>query len=53
MNSDHQFPLADATEPNLLEETFDYSLPPRIRFDGPVVEYISGRPGGVRPAGRC
>ena len=33
-----------ATEPNLLEETFDYSLPPLIRFDGPVVEYIDGKP---------
>jgi len=36
-------PLVDAAEPNLLEETFDYSLPPLIRFDGPVVEYIDGR----------
>ena len=38
------FPLVDATEPNLLEDTFDYSLPPLIRFDGPVVEYIDGQP---------
>ncbi len=39
------FPLVDATEPNLLEETFDYDLPPKIRFDGkPVVEYIDGEP---------
>ena len=37
-------PLVDATEPNLLEETFDYSLPPLIRFDGPIVEYIDGKP---------
>ncbi len=37
-------PLTDATEPNLLEETFDYGLPPLIRFDGPVVEYIDGKP---------
>jgi isopropylmalate/homocitrate/citramalate synthase len=37
------FPLVDATEPNLLEETFDYSLPPRIRFDGPIVEHVDGR----------
>ncbi len=37
------FPLVDTTEPNLLEETFDYGLPPLIRFDGPVVEYIDGR----------
>ena len=37
-------PLVDTTEPNLLEETFDYSLPPLVRFDGPVVEYIDGKP---------
>ena len=38
------FPLVDTVEPNLLERTFDYSLPPRIHFDGPVVEYIDGNP---------
>lgn len=38
------FPLVDTTEPNLLEDTFDYNLPPLIKFDGPVVEYIDGRP---------
>ena len=27
------FPLVDATEPNLLEDTFDYSMPPLIKFD--------------------
>ena len=36
-------PLVDTTEPNLLEETFDYSLPPLIRFDGPVTEHIDGQ----------
>jgi isopropylmalate/homocitrate/citramalate synthase len=36
-------PLIDTTEPNLLEETFDYSLPPKIQFDGPVIEYIDGK----------
>jgi isopropylmalate/homocitrate/citramalate synthase len=36
------FPLVDTSEPNLIEETFDYSLPPLIRFDGPIVEYIDG-----------
>jgi len=44
MSQDYRFPLADRTEPNLLEEIFDYSLPPKIRFDGPVVEYIDGKP---------
>ncbi len=38
------YPLIDATEPNLIEETFDYDLPPLIRFDGPLVEYIDGEP---------
>jgi len=37
-------PLVDATEPNLLDETFPYDLPPLIRFEGPVVETIDGRP---------
>ncbi|MDZ7615504.1 MAG: hypothetical protein U1E05_00780, partial [Patescibacteria group bacterium] len=36
-------PLVDATEPNLLERTFDYSLPPLLRFDGPVIEVMDGR----------
>ncbi len=42
--SKKSYPLIDATEPNLIEETFDYNLPPLIRFDGPVVEYIDGEP---------
>ena len=37
------YPLVDTTEPNLLEETFDYDLPPLIRFDGPIVEHIDGK----------
>jgi len=36
-------PLVDAEEPNLVERTFDYDLPPRIHFDGPIVEYIDGQ----------
>jgi len=44
------FPLVDTTEPNLIEEIFDYSLPPRITFDGPVVEYIDGEPVQFDPA---
>ena len=36
-------PLVDATEPNLLERTFDYRLPPMVHFDGPVVEEIDGQ----------
>jgi isopropylmalate/homocitrate/citramalate synthase len=45
-----RYPLVDRTEPNLLEDTFDYSLPPRIRFDGPIVEYIDGKPVEFNPA---
>jgi len=36
--------LVNTTEPNLLEDVFDYSLPPKIRFDGPLIEYIDGQP---------
>ena len=37
-------PLVDRTEPNLIEETFPYSLPPLIKFDGKAIEYIDGKP---------
>jgi isopropylmalate/homocitrate/citramalate synthase len=37
-----QHPLVDANKPNLLEDTYPYSLPPLIRFEGPVVENIDG-----------
>lgn len=36
-------PLVNTTDPNLLQETFDYSLPPKIKFDGPIIEYIDGK----------
>ena len=37
-------PLVDVPEPNLVEETFDYNLPPLIKFDSaPVVEVIDGK----------
>ena len=36
--------LVDVAQPNLMEDIFPYSLPPLIRFDGPVVEQIDGRP---------
>jgi len=36
--------LPEVTRPNLLEDTFPYDLPPRIRFSGPVVEYVDGKP---------
>jgi citrate (Re)-synthase len=37
-----QWPLMESDEPNLIERLFDYSLPPRIRFDGPIHEHIDG-----------
>jgi len=36
--------LPEVTRPNLLEEIFPYDLPPQIRLEGPVVEYIDGKP---------
>jgi isopropylmalate/homocitrate/citramalate synthase len=39
-----EHPLVDTTEPNYVEQTFDYDLPPLIRFDGPLVEHIDGTP---------
>lgn len=45
-----QHPLVDATEPNLLEDTFSYDLPPFIRFDGPIVEHIDGEAVEFDPA---
>ena len=35
-------PLIDTTEPNLLENMFAYELPPKIAFDGPMIEVIDG-----------
>ena len=32
--------LIEVDEPNLLDEQFDYNLPPRIQFDGPLYEEI-------------
>lgn len=37
-------PLVDAKRPNLVEDIFPYSLPPRIRLEGPVIENIDGKP---------
>ena len=36
--------LKDTKTPNLMEAIYPYSLPPLIQFDGPVVEYIDGKP---------
>jgi len=37
-------PLVDAEEPNLVENTFPYDLPPLIHFENGVTEVIDGRP---------
>ena len=37
-------PLVNSSEPNLLEGTFNYALPPLIKFDSPIIEYIDGKP---------
>ena len=42
-DSKAKFPLVDTQSPNLLEQTFGYDLPPLIRFDGKLVEYIDGK----------
>ena len=44
MSKKKSHPLVEVDKPNLLEETYSYDLPPLIRFDGPVVEYINGKP---------
>ena len=35
--------IIDREEPNLIEEQFDYKLPPRIQFEGTIVEEIDGK----------
>ena len=39
----NEYPLKDVAEPNLIEDVFDYSLPPLIKFDGPWIENVGGR----------
>jgi len=41
--SNKSHPLIEVDEPNLLEEIFPHSLPPLIRFDGPIVEHVDGQ----------
>jgi isopropylmalate/homocitrate/citramalate synthase len=38
-----RFELREVEEPNLLDEMFDYSLPPKIEFDAPIHEEIDGQ----------
>ena len=36
------YDLTEVEEPNLLEEQFDYSLPPKIKYESPIYEEIDG-----------
>jgi len=36
------WPLKEVREPDLLDDMFDYSLPPLIKFDGPMYEEMDG-----------
>jgi len=38
-----KWPLKEVEQPDLLEDMFDYSLPPLIKFDGPICEEIDGK----------
>ena len=38
-----EWKLKETDTPNLLEEQFDYSLPPRICWEGPIFEEIDGQ----------
>ena len=38
-----EWKLKETDTPNLLEEQFDYSLPPRICLEGPILEEIDGQ----------
>ena len=37
------YELQDVQSPNLLEDMFPYTLPPLIRFEGKIQEWIDGR----------
>ena len=34
--------IIDREEPNLIEDQFDYNLPPKIQFEGTITEEIDG-----------
>jgi isopropylmalate/homocitrate/citramalate synthase len=42
--------LKDVAQPNLLEDTFSYGLPPRITFAGPWTEAVNGKQVTFDPA---
>ena len=43
MSKKESHPLVEVDEPNLVEDTFNYGLPPLIHFDSPIVEQIDGQ----------
>ena len=47
-----EYPLQDIREPNLVEDTFPYTLPPLIRFEGKWTEQIDGKTVEFDPAAR-
>jgi isopropylmalate/homocitrate/citramalate synthase len=47
-----EYRLQDTAEPNLVEDVFPYSLPPRITFDAPWTERIDGKDVVFDPAAR-
>ncbi len=38
-----QFVLQNVTEPNLIEDIFPHTVPPLVKFEGPIREIIDGR----------
>jgi len=42
-NAKKKHPLVNTEVPNLIQDTFPYSLPPLIDFESPVTEYIDGK----------
>ena len=38
-----KYEIQNVSEPNLLEDIFDYDQVPKIAFDGPIIEVINGK----------
>ena len=45
-----KYDLQDVKEPSLFKDTFPYSIPPLIRFEGPLKETIDGKEVEIDPA---
>lgn len=44
-----QYEIRDTENPLLFEETFPYTVPPRIRFEGPFKETVDGKDRSIDP----